>query len=69
VQVAIRRGPSEENPLAAVFGHFPTIDEVAEYMITEAMKLAKGNQGIAGNLLGMGRQTLNKRLKAKAWVE
>ncbi|MCM0083774.1 sigma-54 dependent transcriptional regulator [Geomonas sp. Red32] len=53
----------EENPLCAIFGHFPTIDEVEEYMIGEAMKLAKGNQGLAGKILGMGRQTLNKRLK------
>jgi DNA-binding protein Fis len=27
------------------------------------MKLAKGNQGLASKILGMGRQTLNKRLK------
>jgi len=52
-----------ENPLSAMFGHFPTIDEVEEYMIAEAMKLSKGNQGLASKLLGMGRQTLNKRLK------
>ena len=65
VQTASHQSPSGENELSAIFGHFPTIDEVEEYMIAEAMKLAKGNQGIAGNLLGMGRQTLNKRLKAK----
>jgi DNA-binding NtrC family response regulator len=65
VRVATHQSPTEENPLTAIFGHFPTINEVEEYMIAEAMKLAKGNQGIAGNLLGMGRQTLNKRLKAK----
>ncbi|WP_327191991.1 helix-turn-helix domain-containing protein [Syntrophotalea acetylenica] len=30
------------------------------------MKLAKGNQGIAASMLGVTRQTLNKRLqKAK----
>jgi DNA-binding NtrC family response regulator len=50
------------NPLSAIFGHFPTIDEVESYMIEEALKMAKGNQGIASRLLGMGRQTLNKRL-------
>ncbi|MBJ6725809.1 sigma-54-dependent transcriptional regulator [Geomesophilobacter sediminis] len=62
------QGPAanaEDNPLVAMFGHFPTIDEVEEYMIREALKLAKGNQGIAGKLLGMGRQTLNKRLKGE----
>jgi DNA-binding protein Fis len=49
--------------LIALFGHFPTLAEAEEHLITEAMKLAKGNQGLAANLLGMGRQTLNKRLK------
>ena len=29
--------PSDENPLTSIFGHFPTIDEVEEYMIREAM--------------------------------
>jgi DNA-binding NtrC family response regulator len=58
-------GSPEEIPLAAIFGHFPTIDEVEKYMIAEAMKMAKGNQGIAGNLLGIGRQTINKRLNKK----
>jgi len=51
------------NPLNALFGHFPTVGEVEDYLINEAMKLAKNNQGIAANLLGMNRQTLNKRLK------
>jgi DNA-binding NtrC family response regulator len=52
-----------DNPLSSLFGHFPTIDEIEDYMINEAMKLSKNNQGIAANLLGMNRQTLNKRLK------
>ncbi|MBU5614080.1 sigma-54-dependent transcriptional regulator [Geomonas azotofigens] len=55
-----------ENPLCAIFGHFPTLDEVEQYMIEEAMKMAKGNQGLAGKILGMGRQTLNKRLKSQS---
>jgi len=56
---------AEENALAGIFGHFPTIDEVENYMIDEAMHMARGNQGIAANLLGMGRQTLNKRLMSR----
>jgi len=56
---------SQGNPLNGMFGHFPTIGEVENYMIDEAMKMAKGNQGMAANLLGIGRQTLNKRLKNK----
>jgi len=57
------QAPSGEDPLSAIFGHFPTVLEVEEYMIREAMKRAKGNQGMASKILGMGRQTLNKRLK------
>ena len=54
---------SRGNAVARIFGHFPTIREVEEYLIAEAMRMAKGNQGIAANLLGIARQTLNKRLK------
>jgi DNA-binding NtrC family response regulator len=56
----------EGESLNALFGHFPTIGEVEEYMINKAMALARGNQGIASNMLGIGRQTLNKRLKKRA---
>jgi DNA-binding NtrC family response regulator len=55
--------PAGGNPLTSLFGHFPTVKEVEEYMIGEAMILAKGNQGMAASLLGMTRQTLNNRLK------
>jgi DNA-binding NtrC family response regulator len=58
-------GLAADSPLAAIFGHFPTIEEVESYMIREALHMAQGNQGIASGLLGMGRQTLNKRLKSK----
>lgn len=51
------------NSFSALFGHFPSIREVEERMIDEAMKLAKGNQSMAASLLGMTRQTLNSRLK------
>jgi DNA-binding NtrC family response regulator len=46
-------------------GRFPKVREVEELLIDEAMKLAKGNQGIAASLLGFTRQTLNKRLKVR----
>jgi len=46
-------------------GRFPKVREVEELLIDEAMKLAKGNQGIAATLLGFTRQTLNKRLKVR----
>jgi len=41
----------------------PTVREVEDYLMAEAMKLANGNQGIAATLLGFTRQTLNKRLR------
>ena len=53
-----------ESRLDVLFGHFPTIAEVEEYLISEALQRAKGNQGIAANLLGISRQTLNKRLRS-----
>lgn len=43
-------------------GVFPTIREVEEYLIREAMDRSGGNQTIAADLLGITRQTLNKRL-------
>ncbi len=46
-----------------ITGRFPTIKEIENEMISEAMKRADGNQGIAATMLGMSRQTLNKRLK------
>jgi len=53
----------ESKPLIEHFGHFPTLTEVEAYMIDEAMELAQGNQGLAAKMLGIGRQTLNKRLR------
>jgi len=59
------RPEGETNPFIEFFGHFPTIAEVEAYLIEQAMKRTKGNQGMAAKLLGMGRQTLNKRLNKK----
>lgn len=59
----VEKGIRPDDPLSNIFGHFPTLDEVEEYMIREAMKLSKGNQGTAAGMLGIGRQTLNKKLK------
>jgi DNA-binding NtrC family response regulator len=50
------------DPLVALFGHFPTIAEVEDYLVEKALAMARGNQGMAASLLGIGRQTLNKRL-------
>lgn len=55
----------DTNQLASMFGQFPTIAKVEDYMIAEAIRLSRGNQGIAASMLGISRQTLNKRLVSK----
>ena len=47
-------------------GRFPTLDEVEEAMVNEALKRAKGNQGVAATLLGLSRPALNRRLARRA---
>lgn len=41
----------------------PSIREASDELIREALRRAKGNQGIAAELLGLSRTALNKRLK------
>ncbi len=48
-----------------IFGHFPTIKETEDYLISDALKRSNGNQGIAASLLGIKRQALNRLLKKK----
>lgn len=56
------------NLLLKLFGEFPTMEQVEGYMIDEALKVSGGNQGVAAHMLGISRQTLNKRLGAKVKV-
>jgi two-component system, NtrC family, response regulator HydG len=58
-------GESMQQMLEAVWGHFPTLQEAEELLIGTALKVSKGNQGIAATMLGLKRQTLNMRLKAR----
>ncbi|MCK5055652.1 MAG: sigma-54-dependent Fis family transcriptional regulator [Candidatus Aminicenantes bacterium] len=44
----------------------PTVKEVESLLIREALKLADGNQSIAAEMLGITRQTLNRKLKLMA---
>jgi DNA-binding NtrC family response regulator len=53
------------NPLAALFGHFPTLEELADYAVELALHVSENNQSQAARLLGVSRQALNKRLKKK----
>ena len=47
-------------------GRFPTLDEVEDALVAEALKRAKGNQGVAATLLGLSRPALNRRLARRA---
>jgi DNA-binding NtrC family response regulator len=46
-------------------GRMPTLKEAENDLIAEALRRAKGNQGIAASYLGITRQALNKRLIRK----
>ena len=65
--IAGSRGAAAEAPAEAPEMAFPeplpTLSEGADLLVREAMRRAKGNQGIAAGLLGITRQALNKRLK------
>jgi DNA-binding NtrC family response regulator len=41
----------------------PTLREVSDELIGESLRRAKGNQGIAADMLGLSRTALNKRLR------
>ena len=53
------------NPLEPLFGHFPTLDELADYAVELALNISENNQSQASRLLGVSRQALNKRLKKR----
>jgi len=44
----------------------PTLKEAEQVLIAQAMRLGKGNQGIAAHHLGINRSALNKKLLKKA---
>ncbi|MFC1607147.1 sigma-54-dependent transcriptional regulator [Candidatus Latescibacterota bacterium] len=50
-------------PPLTVPGNFPTLQVATDFLITDALTRANGNQTIAAQLLGISRSTLCKRLK------
>lgn len=58
----VRKIGTNQFALYGVFNGFPTIDEVQEMLVEEAMVLSQGNKSIAAALLGVSRPTLQKRL-------
>lgn len=57
--------PEGDGPPLAIAGRFPTLKEAEHFLVAEAMSRAKDNQGIAATLLGITRQSLNRRLLLK----
>jgi DNA-binding NtrC family response regulator len=72
---AVAEAPAE--PPAALMAGFPerlpTLKEaeeaLIEALITEALRRADGNQGVAAGLLGISRQALNQRLRRRQQPE
>jgi two-component system, NtrC family, response regulator HydG len=54
------------NHLLSLFGHFPSFNEIEDYLIDEALALSSGNHNLAASLLGVTRQTITNRLKARS---
>lgn len=44
-------------------GAFPTLHEVEDYFVSQALERAKGNQSIAARMLGVSQSTLSRRLR------
>jgi DNA-binding NtrC family response regulator len=55
-----------DEALFGMFGRFPTLREIEDYLINAAMSRTNGNQRSAASLLGIARQTISKRLGGKA---
>jgi DNA-binding NtrC family response regulator len=51
--------------LISLFGRFPSLEELMEYTIGEALATSDNNQSQAARLLGISRQALNKRLRKR----
>ncbi|WP_303721194.1 sigma-54 dependent transcriptional regulator [Malonomonas rubra] len=51
--------------LEKIFGHFPTLEELTEYCIDQALQATDDNQSQAAKLLGISKQALNKRVKKR----
>ncbi|MCD8493492.1 MAG: helix-turn-helix domain-containing protein [Geovibrio sp.] len=44
-------------------GRFPSLKDMENILIDEALKISGGNQSKAASLLGISRQAMNKRVK------
>lgn len=72
--IAERRSAMGASPLPAARsadaanlfgGRVPTLKQADDFLVQQALTMAKDNQGIAASLLGITRQALNKRLSRR----
>ncbi|HUW40965.1 MAG TPA: sigma-54 dependent transcriptional regulator [Rectinemataceae bacterium] len=64
-----RRVSVDDRTRFSSWERLPTIREASDELIREALRRAKGNQGIAADLLGLSRTALNKRLKSSGGAD
>lgn len=57
----------EVDPLTVLFGKFPTVEEMEDYLIVRALNLSHGKTSAAAALLGISRQGLHKKIKPAAF--
>jgi transcriptional regulator with PAS, ATPase and Fis domain len=55
--------PPEKGTLISFAHQLPTLKQIEQLLVDEAMKRSNDNQSIAALSLGISRQALNKRLK------
>ena len=60
----VPQGSPDESKISFV-GRFPTLREVEDFFIDEAMTRSQGNQSVAARLLGVSQSTLSRRFKKK----
>lgn len=58
--------PGAQGAAKGALPPIPTLKEAEGYLVSKAMEMSNGNQGIAAALLGISRQALNKRLNKTA---
>ena len=64
----LKRFKSEPGSLVTFSQRLPTLRQVEELLIREALEKSGGNQTIAAQILGISRQALNNRLSRKKAV-
>jgi transcriptional regulator with PAS, ATPase and Fis domain len=57
-----RKDTESSSELISFHDQLPTLKEIEDLLVEEAMKRAGNNQSIAAMSLGISRQALNKRL-------